>query len=71
MSTGGCVDLFADAIKWWAMLVRVWCHNALGVVSVVDWGCVNLSTDAVKRGAMLVRVCCRNALGAVSVVDHG
>ena len=33
-----CVDLFADAVKWGAMLVRVWCHDALGAVSVVDPG---------------------------------
>jgi len=34
----GCVDLFADAVKWGAMLVGVWCHDALGAVSVVDPG---------------------------------
>ena len=34
----GCFGLFTDAVKQGAMLVRGWCHDALGAVSVVDPG---------------------------------
>ena len=34
----GCSDLATDAVKRGAMLVGVWCHDALGAVSVVDPG---------------------------------
>ena len=44
----GCFDLFADAVKHRAMLVRVWCHDALGAVSVVDQGLFDLFAEAGK-----------------------